>query len=404
MKHHHHTRRAFVANMPAMMFARNLLAQGAPQPDMAERFRKMSEDAESKGLAEPFKGITADGRVAPGLFPIRSTGVSTAPVRNAAERFLASLTAEQRAKTMFAVDDPEWRKWMNQHFYVRQGVSFLEMTEPQRTAAFGLMSASLSAKGMELTRNTMRLNETLAELSNDHKFLGEWLYFITIMGKPSATEPWGWQLDGHHAIINYFVLGDQVVMTPHFAGSEPVIATSGKYKGIAILQEEQRQGLAMLDALGKEQRAKAILSFSKTGNNNLTEAFKDNVVLDYAGVRAADLSAAQSKKLVDLAAMYIGNMDEGHARVKMDEVKRHLDETCFAWIGGTESSSVFYYRIHSPVVLIEFDHQRPANLAQFVADRNQPTQQHIHVVVRTPNGNDYGKDLLRQHYAAHGHS
>ena len=51
------------------------------------------------------------------------------------------------------------------------------------------------------------------------------------MGEPSANEPWGWQLDGHHAIINYFVLGDQVVMTPLFCGSEPVIATSGKYKG-----------------------------------------------------------------------------------------------------------------------------------------------------------------------------
>jgi hypothetical protein len=33
------------------------------------------------------------------------------------------------------------------------------------------------------------------------------------MGRPSASEPWGWQLDGHHAIISYFVLGDQVVMT-----------------------------------------------------------------------------------------------------------------------------------------------------------------------------------------------
>ena len=53
-------------------------------------------------------------------------------------------------------------------------------------------------------------------------------------------------------------------------------------------------------------------------------------------------------------------MDDGHARVKMEEVKRHIGETRFAWIGGTDAESVFYYRIHSPVVLIEFDHQRPA--------------------------------------------
>ncbi|HWX40695.1 MAG TPA: DUF3500 domain-containing protein [Blastocatellia bacterium] len=370
---------------------------------MAEMFRRMSEDAERKGLAEPFKGITTDGHVVPGLFPIQSTGVSTEPIRNAADRFLASLTAAQRAKTMFAVDDPEWRKWMNQHFYVRQGVSFKEMTEAQRTAAFGLLQATLSSRGFRLTRDIMRLNETLAELSGDHDFLGEWFYYITVMGKPSASEPWGWQLDGHHAIINCFVLGDQVVMTPYFAGSEPVAATSGKYKGTVILQEEQDRGLAMVQALGDAERKKAILDFSKTGNNNLTEAFKDNVVLDYAGVRVADLAAQQRRQLVDLAGLYVGNMDDGHARVKMEEISRHLDSTWFAWVGQTTPDGVFYYRIHSPVVLIEFDHQRPANLARFAADAKQPTRQHIHVVVRTPNGNDYGKDLLRQHYLAHQH-
>jgi hypothetical protein len=212
------------------------------------------------------------------------------------------------------------------------------------------------------------------------------------------------QLDGHHGIINYFVLGDQVVMTPYFTGSEPVIATSGKYKGTAILQQEQKDGLAMLDALTAEQRRKAILNFSKTGNNNLTEAFRDNVVLDYAGVRVADLSEQQHRRLLDLAELYIGNMDEGHARVKIDEVKRHLDNTWFAWIGGADSLSVFYYRINSPVVLIEFDHQRPANLSFMAANPTKPTSQHIHVVVRTPNGNDYGKDLLRAHHEAHPHS
>ena len=48
------------------------------------------------------------------------------------------ISPAQRAKTVFPVDDPEWRKWMNQHFYVRQGVSFQEMNEAQRAAAFGM--------------------------------------------------------------------------------------------------------------------------------------------------------------------------------------------------------------------------------------------------------------------------
>ena len=93
----------------------------------------------------------------------------------------------------------------------------------------------------------------------------------------------------------------------------------------------------------------------------------------------------------------------GAGRVKMDEVKAHLDRTWFAWIGRTEPGSVFYYRIHSPVILIEFDHQQPANLKHLAADPDAPNPEHVHTVVRTPNGNDYGKDLLRLHYQQHSH-
>src|ERR1700689_3368929 len=145
------------------------------------------------------------------------------------------------------------------------------------------------------------------------------------MGKRCAAEPWCRQLVGHHAIINYFVLGDQVVMTPHFFGSEPVKATSGKYKGVEILQREQNDGLQMLRALPDAQKKKAVLNFSKAGNNNLTEAFKDNVVLDYAGIRAAELEAPTRRRLVDLMHLYVSNMPEGQARVKMDQVQRHID-------------------------------------------------------------------------------
>jgi hypothetical protein len=372
--------------------------------DTAERFRQLSEEFEQEGLAAPFRGITTDGHVVPGLFQISPSGVSTEPIRNAAEKFIATLTNAQLARTMFLVDDIQWRKWMNQHFYVRQGTSFDEMTEAQRDAVFGLMRASLSTKGFELAHNIMRLNETLAELAEDHVFLGEWMYFITVMGKPSATEPWGWQLDGHHIIINCFVLGDQVVMTPLFLGSEPVKASSGKYKGLEVLQQEQNNGLETLRALTETQRQQAILSFSKTGNNNLTEAFKDNVILDFAGLRANELTDQARRRMRDLIHLYVSNMDDGHTRVKMDEVDHHLENTWFAWIGGTQDDSAFYYRVQSPVILIEFDHQRPANLAKFAQDPRKPTQQHVHCVVRTPNGNDYGKDLLRQHYLAHLHT
>jgi len=380
------------------------IAQGQPG-NLLEQFRLRSREAEAKGLAEPFTGITATGKVEPGLFAVRSTGVSTEPVRAAAVSFLASLTPEQRRASTFPVEDPEWRKWMNQHFYRRQGVSFEEMNAAQRDAAIALLRAGLSARGLTLTRDIMKLNETLGELNgNDFVQYGEWKYHVTVMGEPSATEPWGWQLDGHHAIINYFVLGDQVVMTPFFAGSEPVTAHAGQYKGVSILQDEQAKGLAFVNGLDTGQRANAILRATKTGNDNLTEAWKDNVVLDYAGVRATEMTAPQRQALLDLVALYVNNMREGHARVRMEEVRQHLDRTWFAWIGGTEPTSVFYYRVHSPVLLIEFDHQRPANLRQLAADPDLPNREHVHVVVRTPNGDDYGKDLLRQHYATHPHS
>ncbi len=360
----------------------------------------MSREAEARGLAEPFKGITTNGKVIPDLFRVRSTGVSTAPVRRAAEGFLNALSPEQRARTTFAVNDPEWRKWMNQHFYVRQGVSFKEMSEPQREAAQGLLRAALSAKGLRQTRDVMRLNHTLGEMTNNFEEYGEDLYWITVMGQPSAKEPWGWQLDGHHLNINYFVLGDQVVMTPAFFGSEPVIARSGKYKGTAVLQSEQAKGLALINALDAGQRQKAILPVSKTGNNNVAEAFKDNIVLDYAGIRATELSRRERERLLALIGEHVGNMAEGHARVKMSEVRKHLDDTWFAWIGGTEPDSVFYYRVQSPVILVEFDHQLPIALRDLP---RVPNREHIHSVVRTPNGNDYGKDLLRQHYERHPH-
>ena len=345
-------------------------------------------------LAEPFKGVTTNGALVEGLFPIRATGVTTAPVRQAAAGFLAQLTPDQRKRTAFGVDDGEWRLWNNIHRYTRQGISFKEMTDAQRDRAFALLRASLSARGLETSRAIMRLNGHLGELVNNFEEYGEGLYHLTVMGQPSESEPWGWQLDGHHLIINYFVLRDLVVMTPTFMGSEPVSAETGKYAGTIVLQDEQNAGLALWKSLSDEQRKKAAVAPEKPGNNAQAQAFRDNLVLDYAGIRAADLTAPQQGQLMDVVSTFVAHMDDGHATIRMDEVRARLNDTYFAWVGGTE---VFYYRVHSPVILIEFDHQLPVALG----GPRVPGRRHIHTVVRTPNGNDYGKDLLRQHYEAH---
>jgi hypothetical protein len=346
---------------------------------------------------DPFRGITANGKIEKGLFKIESTGVNTKPVEQAAVAFLAGLSEEQRNRTRFPVADIEWRQWDNRHFYKRKGVGFDEMNDDQRELAFGLLKASLSAKGLKLSQDIMKLNGTLAELCDNFEEYGEWLYWITVMGEPSATEPWGWQVDGHQLINNYFVLGDQVVMSPEFVGSEPVHAQAGTFKGTIVMQEEQNKGLELILALSKEQQEAAILNRSKTGNDCLAQAYKDNIDLDYAGIQASKLDDKQRSLLLEVVETYVGNMSDGHAKVKMSEVKKHLDRTYFAWIGGTTEESVYYYRIHSPVILIEFDHER--RVAPFRS--REPTRDHIHAVLRTPNGNDYGKDLLRQHHELH---
>lgn len=347
--------------------------------------------------SDPYSGITTEGGLVKGLYSVKSTGVSTEPMRMATEQFLDSLTAEQRDGALFPVNDPEWRIWTNIHAGERQGVGFLEMSEQQKLLAFDMLRAALSAKGFETTRDIMRLNQHLAELLSNFEAYGEGRYWLTFMGKPSETEPWGWQLEGHHLIINFFVLADQVVMTPTFMGSEPVIAESGKYKGTAVLEEEQDKGLGFIRSLNEQQRSNARIDYNHFGNNR-AEAKKDNIRLPYAGIPVNELNPPQQTRLLELINEFVGRMDDGHAAIKMDEIGQHLSETWFAWSGDIDEKKVFYYRIHSPVVLIEFDHQRPVALR---SHEKGGRKNHIHTVIRTPNGNDYGKDLLRQHYDAH---
>ena len=94
----------------------------------------------------------------------------------------------------------------------------------------------------------------------------------------------------------------------------------------------------------------------------------------------------------------MNRLPQGHADEWSRAIQAKLSDTYLAWIGDVDADSVFYYRVHSPVVLIEFDHVRG-----IAFDNDQPSRQHIHTIIRTPNGNDYGKDLLRQHYVEFDH-
>jgi Protein of unknown function (DUF3500) len=128
-------------------------------------------------------------------------------------------------------------------------------------------------------------------------------------------------------------------------------------------------------------------------NLHLAGAHQDNRIIPYEGIKAAEFSAEQRKRLIDLMQRYVAPLPERPLQARMAEIERHLDETRFCWIGGFAEDSAFYYRIQSPVVLIEFDH----HIGVFLTN-TEPAKFHVHTIVRTPNGNDYGRDLLRLHY------
>jgi len=368
-----------------------------PEPARARR-QGLFDRAQSL-LAEEFIGITAGGARADGLFPVVRTGVSPGPVLEAANAFRASLTADQWRQVNFAIDDRAWRAWHNMHvFMLRHGLMLGDLAPGPRAAALRLMEVSSSAAGYDCARDVMKLNEHAGEITGRPEDYSEWYYWISIFGEPSPDQPWGWQIDGHHLIINCFVFGDQMVMTPDFRGSEPVLAKSGKYAGTHVFHDEESRGIALMDALSPEQRRQAVIGM-ELPRDVITTAQVDNLNFDLTGIPYGALTAPQQKSLVELVETYVGRIRPGHAEVRMDEVKKHLTDTRFAWIGEHGGDSPFYYRILSPVILIEFDH-----LPGIIWDNTEPTRDHIHTVVRTPNGNDYGRDLLRQHYQMHDHS
>jgi hypothetical protein len=379
-----------------------------PPSELAEpsrsRIQKSLEHAKV-AIEEDLTGIIAGGARLDGLFPVVKTGVSTEPVMDAANAFRATLSREQWGEVNFGIDDSAWRSWHNIHvFLMRHGLMLHGLAPAQRDAAMRLIEASSSSAGYQSARDIMKLNHHAGEITGSTDEFDEWYYWISIFGEPSTTEPWGWQIDGHHLIINCFVYGDQMVMTPDFRGSEPVFAEFGKHAGTRVFQEEEANGQAFMAALAPEQQQQAVMG-TELPREVATGAQLDNLDLDYAGMRCDGLAPQQREHLLALLETYAGRVRPGQAEIRMEDVKKHLSDTWFGWIGDVtnigdpKDRNPFYYRLHSPVILIEFDH-----MPGIVWDNANPTRDHIHAIVRTPNGNDYGHDLLRQHYAMHDHS
>jgi hypothetical protein len=360
---------------------------------------------------EPFRGITTDGAPVPDLFVPRPEGAPTLAMIEAVDALLKMMSPEQKKSSCFPAGSNMWRHWQNTELYVEHyGLRLDEISEPLRDAVLAVLRVSMSPHGYELSRDVMKLNRFLGDIVRGPAVMGEWSYIFCLFGEPSATEPWGWQFFGHHLVLNCFVLGNQMVATPAFWGAEPSYADYGPFKGIRLFQDEERAGLKLVRAFSPEQQRRAIVAHSMMGgdlpegrrhfadNLHLGGAFQDNRVVPYEGLKGDALNATQRRDLMDLVEKYLAVLPEGPRRARIAEVERHLPDTHFCWIGGFSEDSPFYYRVQSPVTFIEFDHHAGVFLTN-----PEPAKFHVHTIVRTPNGNDYGFDLLRQHYKTSPH-
>jgi hypothetical protein len=357
--------------------------------------------------AEPFFGITCDGNKESNLFQIKEEGAPTKELVAAANDLLAVLSPSERDSVQYSIDAPQWRVWSNPEFLFNPyGLRLEDLGSESRSAVLRLIESSLSPTGFDKARGCMKTNAFLGQLCQLETIMNEWSYNFLLFGEPSLGGPWGWNLYGHHLCMNCFVLGGQMVISPTFMGAEPNVVDDGPNKGLKLFGTEENVGLALMRSLPSLLRERATVykqlrdpampegRVHPGDERHLGGAFQDNRVIPYEGIPVEQFSAVQRHQLLDIVEAFISYLPPGPLAAKLDQVEASLDRTWWSWIGGHGEQDPFYYRIQSPVLMVEFDHHAGIWLT------NQDSAKcHIHTVVRTPNGNDYGKDLLRQHYA-----
>ncbi|MFE7522162.1 DUF3500 domain-containing protein [Streptomyces halstedii] len=358
--------------------------------------------------SEPFKGITADGQVLEGRYALADEGFDVAGAVTAAKGVVAALSEGELARVRHPLDAAEWRDWYNPEWPMNaHGVRLDEVAPEVREAVAGLMRACFSDDGYVKTRQVRSANLYLGELYDLRNIMNEWSYHFLMFGEPSETEPWGWNLYGHHLALNCLVIGSQIVVSPTFMGAEPTTVDRGDGGSFELFEREALTGIELMRSLPAEQRRLATAyrrmkdpampegRWHFADERTLGGAYQDNRVIPYEGVRARDLTSGQREQLLRVVESFVDFLPERPLRARMRQIESALDDTWWSWIGPDDGVQPFYYRVQSPVVMVEFDNHQGVWLTN-----TEPARFHVHTVVRTPNGNDYGKDLLRQHYAA----
>lgn len=311
-----------------------------------------------------------------------------AEMASAARHWLASLTPEQQATASFDLKSEERFNW---HFIprARKGLALKDMTSAQRHLAHALLSSGLSHAGYAKATGIMSLEQILNDIEQGKgpKRDPE-LYFVSIFGKPGAHEPWAWRFEGHHLAFNFTIPdGQHVAVTPSFLGTNPGEVREGPRKGLRVLAHEEDLARALVRSLNDDQRHAAIYTNTAPADI-ITAADRKARLLKPDGLAANKLNKEQSELLWHLVREYVYRHRAELAEGDLKKIQAAgLDKIFFAWAGSTEPGKGHYYRIQGPTFLMEYDN-------------TQNNANHIHAVWRDLN-NDFGEDLLKQHYQEH---
>ena len=321
-----------------------------------------------------------------------------------ANQFLNTLNAEELKTTTYSFNDSLRYKWTNLPVGMvpRPGIAYGSLSDKSRMAFHRVLSAMLSSQGYLKTTSIMQLDDILNTLYQqafdkgeiNQKFLTQmqnlkWAhgnYYISVWGKPQEKEAWGLNFGGHHMALSLTSDGQHISMSPYFIGTDPSEVKSAKYAGLRVLSKEEDYGFVLINSLTEAQKAKAILK-QKVPNDIITSPQSSQRITDYYGIAAQQLDDAQKALLKMLIQEYVHNFEHYKAHQLFDKiVKSGIEKVYFAWIGSLENNKPHYYIINGPDFLIEYDN------VGFQNDGN-----HIHAILRE-KGNDFGADLLKQHY------
>jgi hypothetical protein len=313
-----------------------------------------------------------------------AVGKATGEIAAAAKKFLATLDDAKRGRVVYDfTDDAQRRHWSNfpTTFVKRGGLRMGDLTQPQRDAAMALLAAALSPQGYEKTLQIVEGDEILRKTEGETIF-GRDEYYISLLGQPSTIEPWMIQFGGHHLGLNVTLVGAQGTLAPSHTGAQPAIYEL-EGKTVRPLGRETEKAFALMNSLDEAQRKQATLRFQV--RDLVLGPGRDGQTIQPEGIKGSDLTEVQREMLLDLASEWIGITHEAVGKAKIDEMKKDIAETWFAWSGPTDKAGTAYFRIQGPTVIIEYAPQRMDG---------DPTQ-HIHTIYRDPT-NDYGAKWWKQ--------